>query len=333
MQRAAVAVGVILAAVLAGWGAWYGLISPAIVGPPQPLTIGTAPLESSALIYVAEREGLFNANRIHLTIREYATGAAALNGLVNGEVDIAVPAEYALVGKAFNKAPIRAIASIAKSDYFFLVGRKDRGIERISDLKGKKVGVVQNTIAEFYLGRLLDLHGLAPGSITPVNMDYSQSERVLLDGELDAIISRPPYVMAVQNQLNANANVWPAQSSQPLYAILVANSRWIAEQPERVRRLQTALAQAEEFIIRNPAQAQAIVQKWLNLDNAYVRAVWSQNQFDLSLDQSLIVAMEDEARWMIKNNLTAEKQMPNFLDYIYLDGLKAVKPEAVNVIR
>ena len=64
-----------------------------------------------------------------------------------------------------------------------------------------------------------------------------------------------------------------------------------------------------------------------------METVWSQNQFSLSLDQSLITAMEDEARWMIKNNLTTEKQVPDFLDYIYEDGLKAVKPEAVNIIR
>jgi NitT/TauT family transport system substrate-binding protein len=43
--------------------------------------------------------------------------------------------------------------------------------------------------------------------------------------------------------------------------------------------------------------------------------------------------MEDEARWMIKNNLTTEKTVPDFLKYIYIDGLKAVKPEAVNIIR
>ncbi len=36
---------------------------------------------------------------------------------------------------------------------------------------------------------------------------------------------------------------------------------------------------------------------------------------------------------LIANNLTTEKQVPNFLDYIYEDGLKAVKPEAVNIIR
>jgi NitT/TauT family transport system substrate-binding protein len=61
--------------------------------------------------------------------------------------------------------------------------------------------------------------------------------------------------------------------------------------------------------------------------------VWHENNFSLSLDQSLIVAMEDDARWMIKNKLTTEKQIPDFVNYIYVDGLKAVKPEAVKIIR
>jgi hypothetical protein len=43
--------------------------------------------------------------------------------------------------------------------------------------------------------------------------------------------------------------------------------------------------------------------------------------------------MEDEARWMMGNDLTAEKSVPNFKEYIYLDGLKAVKPDAVDIVK
>jgi len=43
--------------------------------------------------------------------------------------------------------------------------------------------------------------------------------------------------------------------------------------------------------------------------------------------------MEDEARWMIINNLTTEKQVPDFLDYIYMNGLEAVNPNAVDIIQ
>jgi NitT/TauT family transport system substrate-binding protein len=68
-------------------------------------------------------------------------------------------------------------------------------------------------------------------------------------------------------------------------------------------------------------------------DDAFMDIFWSESPFSLSLDQSLITAMEDEARWMIKNNLTAETKVPNFLDYIDEDALEAVKPDAVNIIR
>jgi hypothetical protein len=36
---------------------------------------------------------------------------------------------------------------------------------------------------------------------------------------------------------------------------------------------------------------------------------------------------------MIANNLTSEKTVPNYLNYINENGLKAVKPEAVKIIR
>jgi NitT/TauT family transport system substrate-binding protein len=52
----------------------------------------------------------------------------------------------------------------------------------------------------------------------------------------------------------------------------------------------------------------------------------------LTLPQALLLAMEDQARWMIENKLTSQTAIPNYFDYIYLDGLKAVKPEAVTII-
>jgi len=302
-------------------------------GKTESITIGTAPLESSALIYIAEDQHFFTDKGLNVTIRGYDTGASAHNGLLKGEVDIAVPAEYPLIGSAFKKEKVRAIASIDKVQYFYLIARKDRGIENTSYLRGKKIGVVRKTIAEFYLGRFLNIHGMNMGQVTLVDIDPSRSEDAIMNGDIDAIISRPPYVNGIEERLGANAVIWQAQSGQLLYAIMVGRNDWIAEHPEPVNRLLSSLARAEEYIIRHPAEAKAILKKNLNLTDDDVNRIWSENQFSLSLDQSLILAMEDEARWMINNNLTTEKNVPDFLDYIYEDSLKTVKPEAVNIIR
>jgi hypothetical protein len=42
--------------------------------------------------------------------------------------------------------------------------------------------------------------------------------------------------------------------------------------------------------------------------------------------------MEDQARWMISDNQTMKNSVPDFLDYIYIDALKTVKPEAFKII-
>ena len=91
------------------------------------------------------------------------------------------------------------------------------------------------------------------------------------------------------------------------------------------------MIQAERYAERNPAKAKAIVKTGLNLDADYVDTAWAQNQFTVSLDQSLIVAMEDEARWMIGNNLTSGKPAPNFLDLISADGLRTARPGSVMI--
>jgi len=52
-----------------------------------------------------------------------------------------------------------------------------------------------------------------------------------------------------------------------------------------------------------------------------------------TLDQSLILALENESRWARKRGLAGKREVSRFLDYIHLYGLKAIKPEAVRILR
>jgi len=301
----------------------------------ESITVGYSPFEQTALLWIAEDQHFFSRNGLNVTLRKYDTGVGSLDGMLNGEADITVGVtEFPTIGRAFQKERIRTIGTLAKIEQIYLVGRKDRGIENVSDLKGKRVGTTLRTIAHFYLGRFLELHGMNMQDITLVDVKTpAEWVNAVANGDIDAIATAQPYANSAKERLGANAVVWPAQGSQPIFGLIVSTDEWITNHPELVNRFLKSLAQAEEYAIRNPAEAKAIVQKRLNLDAAYMETVWSQNQYSLSLDQSLILTMEDEARWMIKNNLTTEKAVPNFMDYIYVDGLEAIKPESVNIIR
>lgn len=51
----------------------------------------------------------------------------------------------------------------------------------------------------------------------------------------------------------------------------------------------------------------------------------------LALNQSFLVAMEDQARWAIRRRLVEATAVPDFLDWIHADTLAAIKPDAVSV--
>jgi len=300
----------------------------------ESITVAYAPFESTALVWVAEDQHFFSQNGLDITLHKYDTGVGSLDGMLNGEADLAVGAnEFPLVGRALQKTGIRTIASIAKSEFIYLVGRKDRGIQQVSDLRGKRIGTSFRTIAQFFLGRFLELHGMTIDDIALVEVKTPEEwVNAVVDGNIDAVVTAQPYANAAKDRLGDNATVWSAQSNQLLQTQVISTDKWITEHPDLVVRFIQSLVLAEEYAIRNPVEAKSIVQERLNLDAAYMETVWSQNQFSLSLDQSLILAMEDEARWLINNNLTPEKKVPDFLDHVYLPGLETVKPDAVNII-
>jgi len=299
----------------------------------ETLTIGVERTAVNSLILIAASQKYFASNWLDVKIKEYPSGLAAVNGMMNQEVDLSTASEFVIVGKAFESERVRALASIDKFIHIYLVARKDRGIAVHMDLVGKKIGVPLKTAAEFYLGRFLELNGLSLEQVTLVNVAPPDFESALVNGEVDAVQAWQPYVKIIEDRMDGGIIAWPAQSEQASYAVLLGRDEWIKDHPQLVKRFLTALAQADDYIDNHPDESRDIIQKELALDPAYMDEIWPQHQFQLALDQSMIVAMEDEARWMIKNHLTPSTQTPVFLDYIDADGLQSVDPGAVRIIR
>jgi NitT/TauT family transport system substrate-binding protein len=300
----------------------------------EQVTVGLPVLAPAYIpVYIARDQGFFAKNGLDVTIREYDVGPVAIKGMMNGEVNIAGASEYPIVERALKKDGIKIIAVIDKNQAFYLTGRKDRGIEKISDLKGKRVGVTFGGIGEFYLARFLGLHGLKINDVKLVNIKMTAATEAVARDEVDAVMVTQPNSADVEKRLGAGGITWPAQSSQPVYVIMASKSDWIEAHPRQAVRFLNALAQAEDFILSHPAEAKTTLRKFLNYNDAFFEENWRGHQFSLSLDQSIITAMEDETRWMMRSNLIPEKEVPDFTNYLYVDGLKAIRPAAVNIIR
>ncbi len=289
--------------------------------------------DSSLFIYIAEDQKFFKQNGIDLTIKSYSTGPQVVTSLNAGEINLGSFGEYVVVGQAFARTKAKVVATIDKFQAFFLVGRQDLGIQKIADISGKKVGLVQSALPEFYFGRYMLLNGIDKNSVKVVNVNPDQWVDSITGGSVDAIVVNQFYLSKIQEQLSGKIVVLPIQNNQAGLSVLSCDGDWLKANPDVAKRFLKAISEADQFLVSQPAEAKAIWQKRFNYTTAYFNTLVREHQFSLVLDQSLIMAMEDEARWMISNNLTAEKQVPNFNDYIDETALKAIKPDAVKIIR
>jgi NitT/TauT family transport system substrate-binding protein len=299
----------------------------------ESITIGLMPSEVETLIYVARDQGYFTDNNLNVTLKNYTTGLLAVNGLLKNEVDMATAADFVVVGKALANKSVSVIGMIDKYSTSYLMVRTDMGISSISDLKGKGIGVPMGTVAEFNLGRFLEIHGIDMDQVTLVNTPINLEPKALINGSVAAVMTAEPYMdMITSSPISNTVLAWPAQSDIATNYLALTNTSWAAAHPDTTVRFLRALDQAEDFVIHYPDAAKQTLCNDRNYTSNYTEKIWNSHQFTLSLEQTLILRMEDQSRWMIRNNLTSSP-VPNFLNYIYIDGLESVDPASVNIIR
>ena len=331
-RNMALGIAVSIAIILGGAALWYFLHSSHnLPSAPEPVSVGMYPSEGSALVYIAEDQGFFSENGLAVTVRDYDPPSMGIKAAVGGDVDIAGATEYPVVMNILTGGNFSILAQYDELESMYLIARKDHGITNISDLRGKKIGVPRGTIAEFNLGRFLTLHNLGLRDVTLVDVQPPQFAESIRSGSVDALICWQPPASQIAGQMGDQVLEWPAQSGQPLFGVIIARDDWIAREPARTARFLKSLDMAAEYTNTHPAESRAIVQKRLNLSNTYMDVMWPANHFSLSLDQSLVLAMEDEARWMIANNMTNATVVPDFRKYIYTKSLEEIEPGSVRI--
>jgi NitT/TauT family transport system substrate-binding protein len=283
----------------------------------EPVTVGAEFSQVNTLLFIAQNLSYFSANGLNVTIRPYISGAAALGAMVNGDVNIAASSEFTIVNKILADSNISVIGAIDRFQQINLAARKDRGIQNVTDLVNKSVGLTFGTSAEYFFGRFLELNGLNHSQVKTVNLQPNHIVDALTNGTVDAVVTWQPYLYQIHNQMANDIVEWPAQSGQQVYSVLSAPTSWAEANNNTVTNFLNAITQAENYLQSNPTEGKNFIMNQLNYTQEYLESVWPDHKFTLSLDQSLVLIMEDEGRWLIANNLTNATSVPDFQNYIY----------------
>ena len=306
-------------------------------GAPVNVVLGAETSMINAAIWVAQSKGYFARAGLDVAVREFDSGKLCFEAMLEGTgVDIATVAPTPIMFESFARDDFAIIATLAYSyDDVKVIVRKDHGIERAVDLRGRKVGITEGTTGQFFLDAFLTDNEILASDVTTDGISPAHLPAALADGRVDAIVAWEPHAQQALLQLPERAarllGTSPKIYKETLN--LVAMKESLVTRRDVLVAFLTAVNEATTFLRAHEAEVQELVARKTGLDHAMTAAVWGDFVFELSLDQSLIRTLEREGLWAIRHELVSKVTLPNYLDYVHLPTLRAVRPEAVTIYK
>jgi sulfonate transport system substrate-binding protein len=173
----------------------------------------------------------------------------ALEFLNAGSIDFGSTAGSAALLAKINGNPIKSIYVYSRPEWTALVTRKDTAIEKIADLKGKRVAVTRGTDPHIFLVRALLSAGLSEKDITPVLLQHPDGKIALIRGDVDAWAGLDP--MMAQAEVEDGARLFYRNKDANTWGILNASEEFLKNYPELTRRVLAVYEDARKYSLAN----------------------------------------------------------------------------------
>jgi NitT/TauT family transport system substrate-binding protein len=287
----------------------------------------------SAPLFVARERGLFKNAGLNVELREYELGKLAIEDLVAGKVDVGFAAVTPIVYKCMEGADFKILATTASSTGMVaLAARKDHGIQSLSDMRGKHVGLVRGTSGEFFFEALRVLNRVPRDGLDVQNKTTEQLVDGLRNGSLDIVSIWEPQLQMLRTSLTNRLILFYGEGLYTFSWNMVALPKTISGRRVELEKFMDVLFETADLIEADPAKLANELVTSLGAQGRELTVNFKENRYRPQLGQELLVQMEGESRWIISRD-TRTNAPPNFLRWIDSSILKKAHPTAVTVIQ
>jgi len=277
--------------------------------------VSLTPLASPFLI--AEHLGLFEDHGLKVSLFPCASSMACTQLMLNRDVEYATASESVVMFQSFEQRDLALLVSFVESDNDLkLLALNTSDINQISQLEGKKVGVVKGSASEFYFDSVLIANNHKALNVEKVYLQPHELVPALLSFSVEAISAWEPmgYKADIQSTSEVKNLGIPVIYQHSFNLLSTAPYLEFAGQ-EPVYLLK-ALDEAVEWINANPDQASRIIAKRLNIPLNQVKWSWEDYVFRLSLGNSILSNLQLQARWALEEGLVVNDQ-PDFRELLF----------------
>ena len=170
----------------------------------------------------------------------------ALQFLNAGSINFGSTAGSAALVARINGNPIKSVYVYSRPEWTALVATKDSAINKVADLKGKKVAMVRGTDPHIFAVRALLAAGLSDKDITPVLVQqHADGGNLLIRGDVDAWAGLDP--MMAQAEIEDGARLFYRNKDANTWGILSTREEFLKDHPDLVRRVLAVYEDARKY--------------------------------------------------------------------------------------
>lgn len=284
-------------------------------------------------VFVAAANGDFAKEGLEGVVRRLGDGKSAMNAFLAGDCTfVAGVGEPPIVTQSYARSDFVVLGSLERSDNFARVlARKDKGISKPGDLRGKKLGVKKGVASHIFADYFLKKHGLTYADLDVRYMEQKDMPNALALGDIDAAACSDATFLEGKEKLRANGVVLEEPGLLTVNSYLVARKDFAGQKPETVKKMVRALLNAEKLITANPADAAAKLASAANITTEEATAIITKRKHALVLTSELINSLKLNSDWMMANGMLEKKQVHDFRGLIDERFLKELNPSAVSL--
>jgi len=236
------------------------------------LTVGAVPVADEAGLYIAQDEGLFAAEGLHVTIDSIVSSADATEGQNDGKYDITAGNSVSYIqAEVAHQSDLEIVAegSLMQADNQALYTLPRSRITDESDLKGARIGVnVPNNIGTLLISAMLQEYGITPGQVHFVAMPFPEMGQALQRHVIDAAWLPEPFGSADAASMGLEELCDLDQGATQGFPVgwYVVTKGWAKKYPRTLAAFLAALRQGQEIA---DTQRTAVEQAMEKLPNPY----------------------------------------------------------------
>jgi NitT/TauT family transport system substrate-binding protein len=155
-----------------------------------------------------------------------------------------------------NGVPVKAVGLMGGGALTVVVGRKDRGIEKLEDLKGKKISVLSFADTTYYalLGALASKN-ITKNDVNAEAVGPANVAKFVVAGTVDACACTPDWEIDVKEGVKDTVSLPTKDHFQSMAQAILASDKMIAERPDMVRAIVKATLRGMKYVMDDPAKA------------------------------------------------------------------------------